>query len=162
MPAKRVLQALLLGFVAATLVVLVIKNAARPAGLPDGGRGLGAAAEKQMPHQVIVFYFHDNNHCEPCDRVERFSREAVESFPDALRDGLLEWREVNRVDPGNEHYVRLFQLVTQTIVVASFRDGRMAAFQILDDVLNRQENHEAFVSYVQEPIRDYLGNRIEK
>ena len=61
--------------------------------------------------------------------------------------------------PENEHYVRQFQLVTQTIVVAEFHDGRMTAFRILDDVLNRHENREAFVSYLQEPIRDYLEGR---
>ena len=148
--AKRVVQTLLLGFVAVTLAVLVFRNSREAPVAP---------AEKRIPHQVIVFYFHDDNHCEACERVEQFSREAVESFPDAVRDGLLEWRKVNRVLPENEHYVRQFQLVTQTIVVAEFHDGRMTAFRILDDVLNRHENREAFVSYLQEPIRDYLEGR---
>jgi len=147
---KRIIQALLLAFVTVTLVVLVIEN----------GRGTpGAAAEKRLPHQVIVFFFHDNNRCEACERIERFSREAVESFPEAVKEGLLEWREVNRVWPENEHYVRQFHLVTQTVVVANLHDGRMTEWRTLDDVLNRHENREAFLAYIQEPIRAYLGGR---
>ena len=150
MRLKRAIRILLLGFVAATLAVLFIKN---------NGAAPGVPAEKRLPHQVIVFCFHDNNRCEACERVKRYSREAVESFPEAVRDGLLEWREVNRVWPENEHYVRQFHLVTQTVVVASLHDGQITECKILDDVLNRHEDREAFLAYIQGPIRVYLGGR---
>ncbi|MGD0093806.1 MAG: nitrophenyl compound nitroreductase subunit ArsF family protein [Planctomycetota bacterium] len=145
---KFAIRTFLLGFVAVTLLVLVLKNTGAPP---------GDAAEKPLPHQVLVFYFHGNQRCEACDRVAQFSREAVASFPDAVKAGTLEWREVNRVEPGNEHYVRKFHLVTQSLIVADFHYGKLTAWELLDDALNRQENRAAFVASVQELIRDCLG-----
>ena len=150
MRLKRAIRIILLGFVAATLAVLVLWNSRGAPAVP---------AEKRLPHQVIVFFFHDNNRCAACERIERFSREAVASFPDAVRDGLLEWRAVNRVWPENEHYVRRFHLVTQTVVVANLHAGQITECKVFDDVLNRHENRAAFLSYLQTPIRAYLEGR---
>jgi hypothetical protein len=146
----RAIRIILLGFAVVTVAVVVVRN---QCSVPR------VAAEKRVPHQVIVFYLHDNNHCDACDRVERFSREAVASFSDAVRDGILEWRDVNRTVPENEHYVRKFHVVTQTVVVANLHDGKMTEWQVLDDVLNRHEDREAFVAYVTEHIRPYVEGR---
>jgi hypothetical protein len=149
-PWMRAIRIVLLGFVAVTVAVVVVRNL---------GHGPPVAAEKRVPHQVIVFYLHDNQRCEACERVERFSREAVASFGDAVRDGILEWRDVNRTAPENEQYVRKFHVVTQTVVVANLHDGQMTEWKVLDDVLNRHEDREAFVSYLQEHIRAYVEGR---
>lgn len=107
---------------------------------------------------VVVFYFHGNVRCATCKKIEAYADEAVHSgFPEAFEEGALAWRVVNIDDDGNKHFVRDFQLVTRSVVLAEFRDGEVVRWQNLDKVWQLVRDKERFVDYIQSETTEFLG-----
>ena len=107
---------------------------------------------------VVAYYFHGNFRCQTCRKLEAFSREAVESgFPEDLKAGRLEWRVINVEEPGNEHFVQDYQLVSKALVLVGKEDSKQTQWKNLQDIWTLVNNKEAFIKYVQTEIRSYLG-----
>lgn len=130
------------------------------AGLSDSGtRGKenppGAAG--QRPDRVVVYYFRATARCSSCITIENYTREAIESgFPDALRDGRLQWLVVNVEEPGNGHFIRDYRLYTQSVVVVEIKGGKQTRWKNLEQVWNLLGDRVAFISYVQKEVGAYL------
>ena len=107
---------------------------------------------------VVAFYFHGNVRCATCKKIEAYSDEAVHSgFAESLEDGALAWRVVNIDEPENRHFVQDFQLVTRSVVLAEYRDGRVVRWENLDKVWQLVRSKDSFVDYVQNETREFLG-----
>lgn len=146
MKAKTLVTGALLAFVAASVAALVFK----------GTRGKPAAtvADRPVSTGVVAYYFHGNVRCPTCRKIESLSREAIETgFGDALRDGQLQWRTVNVEEPGNEHFVKDYALTTRSLVLVDSR----GQWKNLDQVWQLIGNPPAFVQYVQDELRTFLG-----
>jgi len=107
---------------------------------------------------VVAFYFHGNVRCATCKKIEAYADEAVHSgFAKSLEDGDLEWQVVNVDEPENRHFVQDFQLVTKSVVLAEYRDGRVVRWENLDKVWQLVRSKDLFVDYVQNETREFLG-----
>jgi hypothetical protein len=108
--------------------------------------------------QVVAYYFHTNYRCSTCRTIEAYSEEAVTAgFVDELAAGTLAWRVVNIEEPENKHYVEDFQLVTKSVVLVEERSGEVVRFKTLDKVWLLTRDRDAFLDYVRDATREFLG-----
>ena len=148
--AKRILAVVLALFVAVSLVVLIAQEARAPqsdSSVPGVGPG----------HRVRVYYFHGTERCPSCEKIEKYTGEALQAaFAAELKDGRLSWRVLDRETPANEHFVKEYKLVTQTVILAEFHDGKQTAWKDLDQVWDLLGNEAEFKRYIQTETRAFL------
>jgi hypothetical protein len=163
MKAKKILTAVLLVFVAVSVVFAIVKETTKSA--PSQQTDVKKPALETVPssgdvspQRVIVYYFRTNARCATCMKFEKYSRKAVvTAFKKALDDGRLEFKIVNYEEPGNEHYVKDYNLYTKSIVVVEMKGDEQARWNNLDKIWQLVSSEEEFIDYIQEGVRDYLG-----
>jgi hypothetical protein len=87
------------------------------------------------------------------------AKEAIETgFAGPLKAGRLEWREVNIDEPGQEHFVKDFQLTTRSVVLERNQGGKRQDWKNLARIweLIRGEK-DGFVKYIQDETKAFLG-----
>ena len=120
---------------------------------PDKGAVSGAIADG-----VVAIYFHGNVRCATCKKIESYADEAVQSgFAEALDEGVLAWRVVNVDETENKHFIQDFQLVTRSVVLAEYREGKVVRWENLDKVWQLVRSKDQFVDYIQSETREFLG-----
>lgn len=116
------------------------------------------AATAADEDEVVAFYFHGDFRCTTCRTIEAYAAEAVNGgFADQIASGSLEWRVVNVERPENKHFIEDFQLVTRSVVLAEYHDGKVVRWQNLDKVWQLVRDKDRFVSYVQNELGGFLG-----
>jgi hypothetical protein len=142
---------LILAGILAALVALA------PGALAQDPPAAEAAATAIPSAGVVAYYFHGNVRCMTCRTIERLANETITAdFPDELESGELTWRALNVDESANEHFVKDFNLVTRSLVLVSYRDGKVVRFQNLDKVWQLVRDEEAFSQYVRESTRSFL------
>jgi hypothetical protein len=146
MKAKTVLTAGLLAFVAASLVVLVVREAAGPwveAASPADG--------------FVLYYFHGPQRCPTCTALEAACREVVEKRPaEASADRRLRLESIDFLLSESEEYRRRYDVGALSVVVAEIVDGRTVRWESLDDFWNHVEDRAALVDYLQVRTRAFM------
>ncbi len=161
MKGKTVVTAVLLAFVAISIVYLVI-NETRPrrtpvaaADLSEDGRAAGTEAGDS---KLIVYYFHGTKRCNTCRTIEAYTEEAVKSgFPQQLASGRIEWRPVNIDESENGHFVEDYELTTRTVVLVDVEQGREERWTKLERVWDLVGDKAAFVDYITKNTGEYLA-----
>jgi len=103
-------------------------------------------------------YFHGNARCATCRKIEAYADEAIaQGFVDELESGRLTWRVVNIDESANKHFIKDFQLVTRSVVLVEYRDGKVLRWENLDKVWQLVRSKDRFVSYVDGETREFLG-----
>ena len=107
---------------------------------------------------VVAFYFHGNVRCATCKKIEAYADEAIaQGFVDELESGRLTWRVVNIDESANKHFIEDFQLVTRSVVLVEYRDGKVLRWENLDKVWQLVRSKDNFVSYVEGETSEFLG-----
>ena len=171
MKVKTIATFALLAFVLASVGFLVAKESKRSpvvAASSSGpavragakGGGTGGASAGQLPvqgHKIVAYYFHGNVRCVSCVAIETLSRKAItEGFPEELKSGRLEFREVNVDDPQNRHFVEKYQLSSQSLVIVEIRDGREVRWRNLEKVWTLLDSDREFIPYVRDGVSRFL------
>jgi len=165
MKPRTILTAVLLVFVAVSVGYLIAKEAGRnpPPGPEDQAPAVSRETSDQetapaSTHKVLAYYFHGNVRCSTCRKIEAYTQEAIEgTLAEALKDGRLEWQVVNVDHPSNEHFVQDYQLFTRSVVVVGTRDGKQVRWKNLERIWDLVHDKGAFVNYIQDEVRAYLG-----
>ena len=106
---------------------------------------------------VIVRYFHSNVRCSTCLAFEDWSETAVERFPKELKNGTLKWQVINFDEPGNEHYIKDYDLAEKSLVLIREEDGKVVKWKNVEEFWDFDDNQkQEFVDLVQTLIADYL------
>jgi len=166
MKAKTIVTIALLLF-AGSSVAYLISNELRPrpepaapeAGAPESVKHSVTASEsaKATASKVVVYYFHGTARCPTCRRFESFTLEALQNaFAGELNDGRLQWQMVNVEQPGNEHFVKDYQLYTKSIVIVKTEDGKQAGWKNLKEIWELVRHKPAFLEYIQDEVRNCL------
>jgi len=163
MKAKTVVTAVLLAFVAVSVVYLVVKEA-RTGAVGDGASGQSAGGQTvgttSADSKVVVYYFHGNKRCNTCRTIEAYTAEAVTTgFESHIESGRVEWRPVNIDEPENEHFVEDYELTTRTVVLVDIVEGRETRWTKLERVWDLTGDKDAFVEYIAENTEAYLAGR---
>ena len=107
---------------------------------------------------VVAMYFHGNARCATCRKIESYADEAIaQGFVDELQSGRLTWRVVNIDESANRHFIEDFQLVTRSVVLVEYRNGKVLRWENLDKVWQLVRSKDKFVSYVEGETREFLG-----
>ena len=171
MKAKRIAVALLMGFTAVSLAAAIVQDVRSAGGEPaeQGGTGpaaAGGAEQSPQPkrsHYIQAYYLHGNKRCATCEKLERYSRSAVEEgFAEELADGRLAWSVLNMDEPEHQHFVQDYDLFAQSVVVVEVRDGDEVRWKNLLDVWELVVDQAAFERYVRDEIRAYLADLNEE
>ena len=122
----------------------------------DSRTGTGKASEAAAA-KVVAYYFHGNFRCITCRTIEAYSEEAItKGFADELASGRLAWRVVNTDEPENKHFVRDFELVTKSLVLVEYRDGKVTRRENLQQIWQLVRDKERFLDYVRTLTRKFL------
>lgn len=169
MKPKALVTAVLLLFVAASVVALVVKNGApssEPAAVPAPAEvatvtaDSSAATNADVPvddEKVVVTYFHGNARCATCMKIQMLSGSVVQrEFASLIDDKSLEWRTVNTDKPENEHFVEDYQLTTKSVVLSRVRGGKEVEWKNLDRVWELIRDDAAYEAYVRREVEQFV------
>jgi len=116
------------------------------------------AVSDSVADGVVAMYFHGNARCATCRKIEAYADEAIaQGFVDELESGRLTWRVVNIDESANRHFIEDFQLVTRSVVLVEYRNGKVLRWENLDKVWQLVRSKDKFVSYVEGETREFLG-----
>jgi len=151
--SKALVNIVLLGFIAVSVVVLAAKQFRRAA--PGPGAAANAAPKGDT---VVAYYFHGKTRCPTCQSIEAYAHEAVQSgFADQLTAGTLEWQVVNFDEPANEHFQKDYELAAPSVVLVRFRGGKQTDWKNLPEVWELVGDKKAFVEFVTKSVREFLA-----
>jgi hypothetical protein len=107
--------------------------------------------------KIIAYYFHTTYRCPTCQRIEAYSREAIESgFAAEMKAGRLELCIVNYEFPENQHFAQDYKLFTKSLVLVRMKDTKQVEWTNLSRIWELTGEHDAFLRYVQGEVRGYL------
>ncbi len=119
------------------------------------------AADKSAPSplKLVAYYFHPTQQCVTCRTIQAYAKEAIEAkYGDLLKAGVIEWRPLDVEQRANNHFINDYRLVTSSLVLVRFENGKRDKWQTLDQTWTLVRKKASFVQYVQANIEKFLGN----
>lgn len=105
--------------------------------------------------EIVVYYFHPSARCETCLNIEAYSKNAVETWStDNKRE--LTWKALNVDDPSNEHFRNDFNLQFSSLVIAEYKEGKIAKWKNLEEIWNLADDKSKFISYVNNELNLFI------
>jgi hypothetical protein len=155
------LAALYAGMLALLAATPASTPADRPAGAPAAASTAGSInGEVAAPDRVVVYYFHTTQRCATCRRIEQWSDLALRTaFGKELADSSLVFLPVNTDEPGNEHFVKDYELYTKSLIVVDLKGDVRRDWENLQKVWEYNGDQEKFFAYVQGGVRDHLAGK---
>jgi len=148
---KILLSALVLSIVCVGISVISFPASA------EGPSASATAGDTAQASEFVAYYFHGNFRCATCKKLEAYSHEAIsQGFAEALASGELSWKVLTDQEE-NKHFVKDFELVTKSLVLVEYRDGKVVRFENLKDVWKLVGDKDVFVKYVEDSTRGFLG-----
>ena len=161
---------MLLLFVIAAIVTLAMKgiNTETAKVSPDSGlasTGLANAAgvipaSLQVAADAdvdIVYYFMTSQRCQNCMNIEAYTKEAVQNkYRDKLNENKMLWQMINLDEPQYRHFIQDYQLITKSVVLVRYRDGKQVEWKNLDQIWNLLGDKAAFQEYVAREIESFV------
>ena len=149
-PAKAV-GIFLLSFSVFCLFWVAFKGQRIPAYTGDG------RITNSRSNRVKVYFFHNLAHCESCDKIEKYLQETLNLyFKNELADGLVEYAAVNTDSPDNRHYIKEYNILTRSIVVASIQNNKEKHWKNLDAIWDYLDSRDKFEAYVRKEAAGLL------
>ena len=130
------------------LLVLILSLAA-----PSYSADKGAPS----PLKMIVYYFHATQRCATCLGIESLSKEVLQTrYGGQLKAGVIEWQVVDVEQPKNRHFIQDYRLVTSSLVLVRFNNGKKGNWRTLEKTWNLFRKKNEFLQYVQSNIDKLL------
>jgi hypothetical protein len=115
------------------------------------------APAAQSKSFIAAYYFHGNFRCPTCRKMEQYSRESIElNFAQQLKSGRLVFQSINIDEPENQHFVQDYQLVTRSLVLVKYENGKQTAWKNLPAIWQNVGDQTAFFEYVKKEVAAYL------
>jgi disulfide oxidoreductase YuzD len=153
---------IILTIVGALILILGIASYGSPkqdafAGNQLQSREQKSYQQKQSADKVQVFVFHATQRCISCIKIGKFAKETIdESFQQELKDGKIEFREINIDLPENRSLTQKFQASGSALFINAIRNGQD---DINEDVQvwRLVQNEAQFKSYLKGRLDILLG-----
>lgn len=145
-PWKKYLTSSLLLFVFGSVAYMIVRESRTPE------ISHPATLMPTETKALIVYYFHGNQRCFTCKKIEELAQKAIsEKYAEALSDGRVIFKSVNLEESVNEHYINDFQLTTRSMVMQ--KNGK---YEKLDAVWTLVHEPEKFTAYIQNGAAEML------
>jgi thiol-disulfide isomerase/thioredoxin len=115
-----------------------------------------SSLQKQSADKVQVFLFHSTQRCTTCIAIGKLAGETVdEYFQPELRDGKIEFREINIDLPENKELAQKFQASGSSLFINAIYSGKD---NITEDAMvwRLTQNEVQFKSYLKDKINNLL------
>ena len=116
-----------------------------------------AKAQNTKPAEKIqVFLFYNTQRCYSCITIGKYAKETVEQkFPEELKSGKIEFREINIDLPENKEVATKFKAAGSSLFINPIVDGQD---NIKEDtqVWRLVSNEQRFISYLSDKIKTLL------
>jgi hypothetical protein len=146
---RRSVTSVLLGFVAVSVVTLVVQEV-------RGDRG-GTDLFGTRPDGVLAVYFHRTKRCVSCRTMEALARAVVEKdFAGATAEGRPAWRVVDLDAPGNGHFADDFNLAASSVVLVEVKSGKPGRWKGLDKAWDLLEDEAALADFFRREVGAFL------
>jgi hypothetical protein len=111
---------------------------------------------------VYASYFHGDQRCPTCMKLEAYSSEAIQSgFEKEVKDSSLVFRTVNWDREENAHYVDDYQLYTKALILSRVRNSKEIAWANLDSIWQYVGDKDKYVKYVQTHTRAFVETPVK-
>lgn len=109
------------------------------------------------PDGVTVINFHGAKRCRTCIGIGELVKKTIdEDFAAQLASGQIRWEKLNYDETPNAHYVKDYGLVSSTILITLWKDGKEVKWNRLDGVWDHFGNDPVFRDYLTQNVRDLL------
>jgi hypothetical protein len=116
------------------------------------------AAQKAPETTLVISYYHGSARCVSCRTIEAFAAEAVQKFfQPQLQSGKIKWQEVNVQTPENSHYIKHYQLFSQSVILSLQKNGDEVKWKNLDQVWQLIRDQEQFHAYIKKEAEAMLA-----
>jgi len=116
--------------------------------------------EVKPAEKVQVYVFHSTNRCYSCVTMGEYAKATVEEFfQPELKDGKIEFKEINVDLPANKDVAAKFKAVGSSLFLNAIVDGKdnikeeVQAWRLLG-------NQKAFSDYLSKKIRSIIGETV--
>ncbi len=107
---------------------------------------------------IHVYYFHLTVRCPSCERIEAWTRKAVEEgFPGELASSTMHWSVLNTDEPQNKHFQDDYHLQAQSVVLSEMRGGKETRWKNLEKVWDLLDSEEKFAKYIQDEVHAFAS-----
>lgn len=116
-----------------------------------------SSKQKQAAEKIEVFVFHATQRCISCITIGKYAKETVdEYFQPELRDGKIDFREINIDLPENKDLARKFQASGSSLFINAIIDGKD---NITEDttVWRLVSNEDQFKNYLKNKLNNLFG-----
>jgi len=151
---KKVMTIVLLVFVVTSIGFMVLKQikGSDAAVSATPGTEQVSSGAPQNANAMVVYYFHGNQRCFTCNKIEELTKQAIEAkYAKELADGNVIFKSVNVEEPVNEHFVKDFGLTTRSVVMQ--KNGK---FEKFDAVWTLVREPQKFTEYIQNGAAEML------
>jgi len=107
----------------------------------------------QQDNQLIVYYFHGDQRCPTCHKLETYAKEALDVyFADEIASKKIAWRVVNVDRTENSHFIQDYKLVTKSVVLSEVADGKEVGWKNLDQIWQKVRDKDGYLQYIRDSI----------
>ncbi len=107
----------------------------------------------QQDNQLIVYYFHGDQRCPTCHKLETYAKEALDVyFADEIASKKIVWKVVNVDRTENSHFIQDYKLVTKSVVLSEVANGKEVGWKNLDQIWQRVRDKDSYLQYIRENI----------
>jgi len=119
-----------------------------------------AAANDPQSIQLIVYYFHGDMRCPTCHKLEKYAKEALDTyFADEIASKKIIWKVINVDRTENSHFIQDYKLVTKSVVLSEVADGKEAGWKNLDQIWQRVSDKDGYLEYIRESVLQSLKEK---
>ncbi|MEI6425597.1 MAG: nitrophenyl compound nitroreductase subunit ArsF family protein [Lentisphaerota bacterium] len=149
---KNVIKNLLLAFVLISIGYAIGKHSTmRLVGKSDTLTG-----NVKSGQYLRVYYTHANVRCETCNKIEKKTRELLESkFKNELDSGRIEWQLVNFQE--NDAFAKEFDVTASGVIAVLMNGDKVVDYERLDGVWPLLSDLPAFNAYLEKSFRKLLS-----
>jgi hypothetical protein len=116
--------------------------------------------ETKPAEKVQVYVFHSTNRCYSCVTMGQYAKATIEEFfQPELRDGKIEFKEINVDLPANKEVATKFKAVGSSLFLNAIIDGKdnieeeAQAWRLLS-------NEQNFRNYLSDKLKGMLGKSV--
>lgn len=159
MKTKGIIRIVLLSVVAIAVGAWAMKEFGPAQLATTNGNQNSPSGAVTRPDGVTMISFHGAKRCRTCIKIGKLAKQTLDQeFAAQQQSGKIHWEVINYDEQANAHWVKDYKLVSSTVLVTLWKDGKEVEWQRLDAVWDHVGDEPKFRAYVAQGIRDLLNH----
>lgn len=143
-------------FAIALVWISVSPNKKNQSSVQGSSSKITEVQKAKSAEKIQVFLFHATQRCITCVNIGKYAKETVEQkFPEELKSGKIEFREINIDLPENKELATKFKATGSALFINPIIEGKD---NIKEDtqVWRLTSNEQSFISYLSDKLNTML------